>query len=88
MLASAVPLSVEKAWETDYVGESDKLLQQAVSSMYRESLGMPYTNFCSIIQGSGTGKSRSVDKVAESVFTIPIILRPLADNQGALVLLI
>ncbi|KAF7775689.1 hypothetical protein Agabi119p4_4082 [Agaricus bisporus var. burnettii] len=78
---SAVPLSVEKAWETDYVGESDKLLQHAVSSMYRESLGMPYTNFCSIIQGSGTGKSRLVDKLAESVFTIPIILRPLADNQ-------
>ncbi|EKM74791.1 hypothetical protein AGABI1DRAFT_132908 [Agaricus bisporus var. burnettii JB137-S8] len=77
-----VPLSVQEAWETVYVGGNDKLLREAVFSMYRESSMRPYGNFCAIIQGSGTGKSRVVDKLAESVFTIPIVLRPLSDTRG------
>ncbi|KAF7775693.1 hypothetical protein Agabi119p4_4086 [Agaricus bisporus var. burnettii] len=80
--SSAVTRSVEQAWETGYVGETDRLLRDAISSMYRKSSGLPYANFCPIIQGSGTGKSRLVDKLAESVFTIPITLRPLADDKG------
>ncbi|KAF7759830.1 hypothetical protein Agabi119p4_11525 [Agaricus bisporus var. burnettii] len=77
-----VPLSVQEAWETDYVGETDKLLREAVFSMYRGSQSKPYGNFCALIQGSGTGKSRVVDKLAEFIFTIPIVLRPLSDTRG------
>ncbi|XP_006456839.1 hypothetical protein AGABI2DRAFT_122728 [Agaricus bisporus var. bisporus H97] len=80
--SSAVTRSVEQAWETGYVGETDRLLRDAISSMYSKSSSLPYANFCPIIQGSGTGKSRLVDKLAESVFTIPITLRPLADDKG------
>ncbi|EKM76112.1 hypothetical protein AGABI1DRAFT_131627 [Agaricus bisporus var. burnettii JB137-S8] len=79
---SDVPSSVKNAWNLDYVGKTDKLLREAISSMYRKSSEKPYSNFCPIIQGSGTGKSRLVDKLAESVFTIPITLRPESDRKG------
>ncbi|EKM79146.1 hypothetical protein AGABI1DRAFT_128309 [Agaricus bisporus var. burnettii JB137-S8] len=74
----------KKAWNTGYVGKSDGLLRSAISSMYKHSLAekVPWKNFCAIIQGSGTGKSRLVDKLAESVFTIPLVLRPDDDETG------
>ncbi|KAG6870930.1 hypothetical protein C0995_009604 [Termitomyces sp. Mi166 len=75
--------AVKAAWKTDYVGNADDLLQGAVDSMFIGSRDKDYANFCAIIQGSGTGKSRLVDKLAESVFTIPIILRPSDDDSGA-----
>jgi nicotinamide riboside kinase len=34
-----------------------------------------YANMMTIIQSSGTGKSRLVDKLAEAVFTLPFNLR-------------
>ncbi|KAG6893993.1 hypothetical protein C0995_015397 [Termitomyces sp. Mi166 len=74
--------AVKAAWKTDYVGNADDLLQGAVDSMFIGSRDKDYANFCAIIQGSGTGKSRLVDKLAESVFTIPIILRPSEDESG------
>ncbi|XP_006462441.1 hypothetical protein AGABI2DRAFT_179180 [Agaricus bisporus var. bisporus H97] len=74
----------KEAWKVDYVGKSDRLLRSAISSMYKQSLAenLPWKNFCAIIQGSGTGKSRLVDKLAESVFTIPLVLRPHDDKTG------
>ncbi|XP_006455993.1 hypothetical protein AGABI2DRAFT_180798 [Agaricus bisporus var. bisporus H97] len=70
------------AWKGEYVGETEELLKTAISSMYKESLEgqKAWKNFCAIFQGSGTGKSRLVDKLAESVFTIPLVLRPTQDR--------
>ena len=42
----------------------------------------PYSNVVSIVQSSGTGKSRMVDQLARSVFTIPFNIRSVKDNQG------
>ena len=42
----------------------------------------PYSNVVSIIQSSGTGKSRMVDQLACSVFAIPFNIRSANDNQG------
>ena len=42
----------------------------------------PYSNVVSIVQSSGTGKSRMVDQLARSVFTIPLNIRSAKDNQG------
>ncbi|KAG5347989.1 hypothetical protein C0989_011308, partial [Termitomyces sp. Mn162] len=69
-------------WKTAYVGNAHTLLQGAMDAMYSDSFEKPYANFCAIIQGSGTGKSRLVDKVADSVFMIPMVLRPTGDRSG------
>ncbi|KNZ71504.1 hypothetical protein J132_09412 [Termitomyces sp. J132] len=69
-------------WKTAYVGGAHDLLQGAMNAMYSTSFEKPYANFCAIIQGSGTGKSRLVDKLADSVFMIPMILRPTEDISG------
>jgi hypothetical protein len=42
----------------------------------------PYSNVVSIIQSSGTGKSRMVDQLAPSVFTIPFNIRSASDDRG------
>ncbi|KAG5721271.1 hypothetical protein E4T56_gene2427 [Termitomyces sp. T112] len=73
---------VQTAWKTAYVGNAHELLKGAMNAMYSESFEKPYANFCAIIQGSGTGKSRLVDKVADSVFMIPMVLRPTGDRSG------
>ncbi|KAG6863781.1 hypothetical protein C0993_010383, partial [Termitomyces sp. T159_Od127] len=81
-LLSEVSEAVRDAWKTNYVGNSHDLLREAMNDMYIKSAKKPYGNFCPIIQGSGTGKSRLVDKLSESVFAIPIILRPDEDKSG------
>jgi len=45
--------------------------------------GKPYSNTVSIIQSSGTGKSRMVDQLAHLVFTIPFNLRLSSEARGA-----
>jgi hypothetical protein len=42
----------------------------------------PYSNVVSIIQSSGTGKSRMVDQLARSVFAIPFNIRSANDDHG------
>lgn len=78
--------ALEAAWKVKYVGDSDELLKAAMVAMLKRYFE-PFQNFCSIIQGSGAGKSRLVDKIAESVFTIPIVLRPVEDKLGTFKLL-
>ncbi|KAF7776482.1 hypothetical protein Agabi119p4_4875 [Agaricus bisporus var. burnettii] len=78
---SRTAFALEAAWKEKYVGDSDELLKTAMVAMLKRYFE-PFQNFCSIIQGSGAGKSRLVDKIAESVFTIPIVLRPVEDKLG------
>ncbi|KAG6915651.1 hypothetical protein DXG01_010615 [Tephrocybe rancida] len=80
---TVTPLSVIKAWKTPYVGAAADLLHRAIKTMrISEASKNSYGNFCAIIQGSGTGKSRMVDQLAQSVFTIPVIFRPGDDVTG------
>jgi hypothetical protein len=46
----------------------------------------PYSKTVPIIQSSGSGKSRMVDKLAHCVFTLPFNLRLKLDNCGTCVL--
>lgn len=46
--------------------------------------GADYSNSAAIIQSSGSGKSRMVDKLAELVFTVPFNVRQTAESNGAL----
>lgn len=40
------------------------------------------SNYASVIQSSGTGKSRMVDEAAKLVFTIPLNLRKQVETKG------
>ncbi|KAG6829942.1 hypothetical protein H0H92_002846 [Tricholoma furcatifolium] len=78
----------EAAWKTPYVGEAHVLLRDTIDEIRMKEASSwhskftRYGNFFSIIQGSGTGKSRVVDKLSESVFTIPFVLRNEKDESG------
>lgn len=50
--------------------------------MNRMNRATPYSNTVSIIQSSGTGKSRMVDQLGHLVFTIPINIRAESDDRG------
>ena len=62
------------SWTTEYQGEAPSHLKLAVQDMNtacRKVEGeKPYVNMASIIQGSGSGKSRMVDELAQDVFTL------------------
>jgi len=48
--------------------------------MQKEAKQLPYGNMMTIIQSSGTGKSRMVDQLARIVFTLPFNIRDPSDS--------
>ncbi|KAG6824607.1 hypothetical protein H0H92_006364, partial [Tricholoma furcatifolium] len=92
-LESSVPVpqvvtiqEAEAAWKTPYVGNSHDLLRDAIDEIrLQKSFRNPtpkYGNFFAIIQGTGTGKSRTVYELSKYVFTIPFVLRKAEDKSG------
>ena len=65
------------AWKIQYEGELHKELWNHMVTSYESDLNrdLRYANMCAIIQSSGTGKSRMVDKLGMSHFVIPLCLR-------------
>jgi len=76
-------VATEKAWTVPYQGNYSDLLSKAITEMNALSYGKSYANFAPIVQSSGTGKSRLVDQVAVSIFTIPFNLRLIKDQTGS-----
>lgn len=70
--------AINKAWKEAYVGEEHKLLFDNIARMVWKG---PYGNTASIIQSSGTGKSRLVYEYAALVFTISFNLRAEIENK-------
>ena len=70
--------AAEATWTQPYQGEFVALLKEAIE---RRSLST-YSQVGTIIQSSGTGKSRLVDELAKSVFTIPLNVRQSGDISG------
>ncbi|KAF9509680.1 hypothetical protein BS47DRAFT_1365066 [Hydnum rufescens UP504] len=68
--------AMSEAWSPEYVGSCHSLLKNTIDDMmaihYENTLDCGNT---SIIQSSGTGKSRTVHEMANLVFTIPFNLR-------------
>lgn len=63
-----------RSWATPFIGtRSLKALEQRVEEVVSNELS--YAPYCSIIQSSGTGKSRLVDEFSKYNFLIPINLR-------------
>ena len=55
----------------------------SINSSRNENICRAYSNSASIIQGTGTGKSRTADEMAKEVFTIPLNVRnPAEDKNG------
>ena len=72
-----------QGWEAPFVGESANVLAADLRRMYRDphpfTSDFRYSNHASIIQSSGSGKSRLIDEVAKVIFTIPFNLRQQPD---------
>ena len=54
------------------------------SKSHREASNRKYVNHACMIQSSGSGKSRLVDMVAETIFTIPFNVREARDAASEL----
>ncbi|KAI0806797.1 hypothetical protein C8Q74DRAFT_1341823 [Fomes fomentarius] len=84
------PLVLENTWNVPFICNSHDFLAANLQKMYAASLagghanGRTHLNCTSIIQSSGSGKSRLVDEVAKHIFTIPFNIREEDDmNDGA-----
>ncbi|KAG9082082.1 hypothetical protein FRC06_005231 [Ceratobasidium sp. 370] len=78
--------ATKRAWEVPFVGPAAQSLKEAIDYMNTKRHDANYANFLPIVQGSGMGKSRTVDELARRVFMLPFNLRPAADQTGALFL--
>jgi hypothetical protein len=79
-LANPIFEALQSAWRDTYFGDNHRLLFSNINAIPRTE--KPYSNQITIVQSSGTGKSRMVHEQANLVFTIPFNLRETGDNQG------
>ncbi|KAF8336008.1 hypothetical protein F5887DRAFT_1063318 [Amanita rubescens] len=77
------------SWERPYEGEAAEALWTHIRDHYDPNSNKIYAHFCSVIQSSGMGKSRTVDELGKEHFSIPINLRnarstgyPAADHEA------
>ncbi|KZV96307.1 hypothetical protein EXIGLDRAFT_431445 [Exidia glandulosa HHB12029] len=78
--ASVQPLESSRvfaAWKTPFRGDMEYVLLQSIRKEYQnsEDSRAEYGNTVTILQSSGTGKSRMVDEMRHLVFTLPFNLR-------------
>lgn len=59
----------------EYRGDAYKVLLHAVDDVQNQDLNTQYDKIVPVVQSSGTGKSRTVDKIAEERIVIPLCLR-------------
>ena len=69
-----VESSVHKAFESHFIGDAN-FLCKAIRDVFSPHNENRYSSSFSIIQSSGTGKSRLVDEMAKELFTFPICVR-------------
>ncbi|KAI1787021.1 hypothetical protein LXA43DRAFT_1098697 [Ganoderma leucocontextum] len=95
LISSQVPKAVVQGWNTPFIGTAHMALARNIQEMFKKAIDdspdRKHMTHASIIQSSGSGKSRLVDKVAETIFTIPFNIRdqrdaaigawPPADNE-------
>ena len=65
-----------KAWSQPYVGEAHKCLYKVMEKQWEKAGRNAYGRFLSIVQSSGTGKSRMIDELSKEHLVVPINLRP------------
>ncbi|KAF8492187.1 hypothetical protein F5888DRAFT_1619276, partial [Russula emetica] len=67
--------ATERAWQRAFKGEAAAVLLQSISS-YLDKKRDAYSRQATIVNSSGTGKSRMVDQLALKIITVPMCLRP------------
>ncbi|KAF9443662.1 hypothetical protein P691DRAFT_787656, partial [Macrolepiota fuliginosa MF-IS2] len=71
-------IAIESAWTARFIGNYHNLLKANLTEMNKvrvtQFLGH-HLNHVSIIQSSGSGKSRLIDEVSKSILTLPINIR-------------
>ncbi|TFK93135.1 hypothetical protein K466DRAFT_538427 [Polyporus arcularius HHB13444] len=75
-----------EAWATPFIGKSHDVLLLNLQRMYKHSLQASvdtskHLSHTSIIQSSGSGKSRMVDEVSKLMFAIPFNIRKPEDSK-------
>ncbi|KAF8260133.1 hypothetical protein EI94DRAFT_1812105 [Lactarius quietus] len=73
--AIAVAEATLRSWNTAFSGDAADALFMTISSYLDKRRKDVYARFSTIVNSSGTGKSRMVDQVAIKVVTIPMCLR-------------
>ncbi|KAF9447720.1 hypothetical protein P691DRAFT_94564 [Macrolepiota fuliginosa MF-IS2] len=75
------------AWTARFIGNHHNLLKTNLTELNKARAAQPtsrHLNHISIIQSSGSGKSRLVDEVSKSIFTLPLNIRdPKETASGA-----
>lgn len=69
------------AWNSTYKGDTANFFIQTLKDATVERNGLNLANYFTVIQTSGTGKSRLADEVAKQIFTIPICLSNRATSE-------
>ncbi|QRV97548.1 G2/mitotic-specific cyclin cdc13 [Ceratobasidium sp. AG-Ba] len=79
--------SLKGAFDEPFIGNIHKLFIRTLDrervSYPSNSANRPYSWSISVIQSSGTGKSRMMEEAAKTLFTIPINIRPVLDNASS-----
>ncbi|KAG5635660.1 hypothetical protein H0H81_010496 [Sphagnurus paluster] len=68
------------SWKCEFVGGATTALVAHVRKHYKKSA--INGNFLTIMQSSGMGKSRLLDEISKSAFTIPVSLREMGSQAG------
>jgi hypothetical protein len=77
-------LAAAKAWTTAFRGNASDALKACITEMNaNRNRGKLFGSSLSLVQSSGTGKSRTVDEVAREIFTFPFCLRETDDTSGS-----
>jgi hypothetical protein len=67
--------AIEFAWKRAFEGDAATVLLETISS-YLDKKKVPYSRQATIVNSSGTGKSRMVDQLAKKIITVPMCFRP------------
>lgn len=67
-----------RAWDGPYMGTAHDCLYNAMHKHQKNETA--YGRILSIVQSSGTGKSRMVDELSKKHLVVPINLRPIDEN--------
>jgi hypothetical protein len=69
-----IDAATEEAWTQPYIGGAHTCLYEVMEALQKRKEA--YGRFLSVVQSSGTGKSRMVDELSKQHLVIPINLRP------------
>jgi hypothetical protein len=80
-----VIIATELAWNSEFKGNAEMVLLETIADLLNKKRS-PYARLTSIVNSSGTGKSRMVDQLGIKIITVPMCLRS-AGTQGILLFL-